>query len=371
MSDENTVRPQLSVVVPVLNEAETLPALFGTLAGQEEIALELIVSDGGSTDGTLELARRLGDDAPFPVTLLTGERGRGRQLNSGAQAARGATLLFLHADSHFADHRALRSGLDELARAIIARGDGRVAGRYSLRFARRDDIPSLGYYFYECKARLDRPECTHGDQGLMLRREFFAEAGPFDEALPMVAETRLADSIRRQGEWLLFSAGIFTAARRFETEGLYERQLLNAILMNFAAMGWDAFFRQLPQIYVGHDRSGRIALAPMLRAISRLIAALPPREQLSLWSATGAYVRSHAWQIPFFLDTRRNFRRGIPAGKGETPLLAFHDRYLDRLTNHPPGRLAAACLTWLWFRLVSSHASIRERAELKSATRHS
>jgi rSAM/selenodomain-associated transferase 2 len=367
-SEESEVRPELSVVVPVLNEAETLPALFGNLACQEEVALELIVSDGGSTDGTLELARRLGEEAPFPVTLVTGERGRGRQLNSGAQTARAATLLFLHADSLFADRRALRTGLDQLARAITARGDERVAGRYSLRFARRDDTPSLAYYFYECKARLDRRECTHGDQGLMLRRDFFAAVGPFDEALPMVAETRLADSIRRRGEWLLFSAGIFTAARRFETEGLYERQLLNAILMNFAAMGWEAFFRQLPQIYVGHDRSGRIALAPMLRAISRMIAALPLRERLSLWSATGAYVRSHAWQIPFFLDARHNFRRGIPAGEGETPLLAFHDRYLDRLTDHPPGRLAAAGLTWLWFRLTSRHASVRERAEMKSAT---
>jgi len=161
----------------------------------------------------------------------------------------------------------------------------------------------------------------------MLRRTFYTEAGPFDESLPMLAETRFAEAVRSWGGWLLFPAEIFTSARRFEAEGLYARQALNAIIMNFAALEWETFFRELPSIYTGQDRSGRIALAPMLRAISRLIAALPLRQRLHLWYATGAYVRSHAWQIPFFLDTRRNFRRGIPAGEGKSPLLYFHDRY--------------------------------------------
>ena len=71
------VPPELSVIVPVLNEAETLPELFRTLAQQKGISLELIVKDGGSTDGAAELARHLGNDAPFPVTVTMGESGRG------------------------------------------------------------------------------------------------------------------------------------------------------------------------------------------------------------------------------------------------------------------------------------------------------
>jgi len=354
--------PELSVIVPVLNEADTLPLLFRTLAEQEGTAFELIVSDGGSTDGTTDLARRLGEETLFPVTLVEGGKGRGEQLNAGAAACSGATLLFVHADSHFSERHALRTALDLLDKQIAFRGDERIAGHFPIRFARRDTSASLGFYFYECKARLHRRECTHGDQGFMLRREFFAEAGPFDGSLPLLSETRFAETVRQKGEWLLFPAEIFTSARRFETEGLYERQLLNAIIMNFAAQGWEGFFREFPSIYAGHDRSKRIALPPFLLAISRLIAALPLRQRLFLWYATGVYVRSHAWQIPFFLDTRRNFLRGVPAGKGKAPLLAFHDQYMKRLTDRLPGTLAAAALTWLWFRLTSLYASKRDQA---------
>jgi rSAM/selenodomain-associated transferase 2 len=343
---------QLSVIVPALNEEETLPELFRTLSEQEGVPLELVISDGGSTDGTVELARRLGDEAPFPVIILETEQGRARQMNAGAAASRGETLLFLHADSVFGDCRALRSALDLLNREILEQGDGRIAGRFSLCFDRRDIPPSLPYFYYESKALLDRPECCHGDQGFMLKRRFFSEVGPFDGSITMLAETRLAETVREKGKWLLFPEQIITSARRFESEGHYGRQVMNAIIMNFAAQGWETFFRELPGIYSGNNRSRRLPLAAMLEKIDGLMAALPFSERLSLWYRTGAYVRSHAWQIPFFLDTRRNFRRGVPPGTGATPLLDLHDRCLDRLTDHPPGRLAAAILTWLWFRIT-------------------
>ena len=350
--------PELSIIVPILNEGKILPALFRTLSEQEGVTVELIVSDGGSTDGCVELARRLGEKATFSLTVLEVEQGRGRQLNSGASASRGATLLFLHADSRFSDCHALRSALDLMNKEIKSRGDERVAGRFSLRFDRYGASPSLAYYFYECKARLNRRECCHGDQGIMLRRVYFTEAGPFDLSLPMLSETRFAEAVRETGKWLLFPAEIITSARRFESEGLYERQVLNAIIMNFAAQGWETFFRELPAIYSGHDRCGNIPLAAMLRNINLLMRALPLRRRIALWHATGVYVRSHAWQIPFFLDTRSNYRRGMPSGEGNTPLLDFHDLYLDRLTDHPPGRLAAALLTWIWFRLTRMHLKI-------------
>jgi rSAM/selenodomain-associated transferase 2 len=346
------VTPELSVIVPVLNEEETLPAMFASLANQEGVSLELIMSDGGSMDGSVALARRLGEEAHLPLIVLEAEQGRGRQLNSGASASRGETLLFLHADSRFSDRHALRSALDLLNREITSRGNDRAAGRFSLRFDRCGASPSLPYYFYECKARLNRRECSHGDQGIMLRRTYFSEAGPFDVSLPMLAETRLAETLREKGKWLFFPAEIYTSPRRFESEGLYERQVLNAIIMNFAYQGWEAFFHELPTLYVGNHRSGRIPLATVLQKINLLISTLPLRRRVALWHATGVYVRSHSWQIPFFLDTRRNFRNGIPSGEGNTPLLDFHDRYLERFTDHPPGRLAAAILTWIWFKLT-------------------
>jgi hypothetical protein len=236
----------------------------------------------------------------------------------------------------------------------------RIAGHFPLRFVGYNHSPTIVYYFYECKARLNRQECTHGDQGFMLRRTFFNATGPFDETLAMLAETRFAESVRETGEWLLFPSEILTSARRFESEGLYARQVLNAIIMNFAAIGWETFFREFPAIYKGQDQSSRIELSPIMKAISRLIASLPLRERLFLWYATGSYVRSNSWQIPFFLDIFRKFYCGIPVGEGKSPLLECYDHYLHRLTDHPPGRLAAACITWLWFRLTSRYVSLKD-----------
>lgn len=355
--DDNN--PRLSVIVPVLNETPLLPALFSTLADQRDVSLEIVISDGGSTDGTRELARQLAEEHRLTATVVSGGKGRGRQMNAGASVSRGYLLLFLHADSSFADNFALRRGIDALDAAIAANGSERVAGHFALRFARSDSTPSLGFYYYECKARLDLRECTHGDQGFLLRRRFFNEVGPFDESLPMVAETRLAEAIRLKGNWLLLPAEIWTSARRLETEGLWERQTLNAILMNFAAMGWEPFFRELPQLYRTQDRARRLQLFPLFREINRLINSLPLQERFSLWQNTGAYVRRNAWQLAFYLDVRRNFRHGLQAGEGSTPLLAYYDRCLNRLTDHPPGRLAAACLTWLWFHLTCIHLLVK------------
>lgn len=341
---------ELSVIIPVLNEAVALPDLFRTLALQEEIDMEVIVCDGGSTDGTVELTQGLSADVPFPVRVVTSLPGRGLQLNIGARTAAGATLLFLHADSRFPDRLAFRKGLNHLTATIAEKGHDRVAGHFALRFDRKEPSPSWGYYHFECKARLDRPACTHGDQGFLLRRPFFNEVGPFDPSLPMLAETRFAEAVRARGRWLLLPAEIHTSARRFEAEGLGKRQTMNAIITNFAAMGWEDFFRELPRLYNLQETTGRLDLVAFFRQTDRLMATLSRRDLRRLWYATGRYVRNNAWQLALARDTRRSFRRGIPAGEGEMSMLACYDRWLDRLTDHPPGRALAALLTWLWLR---------------------
>jgi rSAM/selenodomain-associated transferase 2 len=341
----------LSIIIPVLNEASGLPALFRVLAGQQGVTAEVVICDGGSTDGTAALGWRLAGELSFPVRIISTSPGRARQMNEGARVAAGETLLFLHADSRFADPEAVRKGLDRLGSAITADGSDRIAGHFPLRFDRQENFSSWGYYHFESKARLDRPECIHGDQGFLLRRSFFDDVGPFDPALPMLAETRFADKVRLKGRWLLLPSDIHTSARRFEAEGLRERQTLNAIITNFAAAGWDTFFAELPRLYPHQESVGRLDLPILLKNISRLMGTLPIREQVRLWYATGRYVRDNAWQLALVSDTRRNFRAGVPVGTGRLTTLACYDRWLDCLTDHPPGRVAAAFLTWLWLRI--------------------
>lgn len=83
----------ISAIVPTRNEASALPELLGGLSPEVD---EVIVCDGGSTDGTPDIARRLG------AVVVEGARGRGPQLNAGAAVARGDRLWFLHADTRVA-----------------------------------------------------------------------------------------------------------------------------------------------------------------------------------------------------------------------------------------------------------------------------
>jgi rSAM/selenodomain-associated transferase 2 len=344
-----TSLPELSIIVPVLNEIKTLPALFATLNRQTGLQFELLLCDGGSGDGTQELAQQLMAVAPFQARLLLSERGRARQLNTGARAAVAPLLLFLHADCEFPAPRTLRHAIDALQAQQNRLADQRIAGHFALRFSLPAAGYGLGYFLTESKARLDLPGCTHGDQGFLLSRSFFQQVGPFDESLPLMEDTAFAEEIRRRGRWLLLPDEIVTSARRFEMEGLLERQLLNALLMNFAAIGWADFFRAAPEVYRSQDRTGRLQLEPFFALISDLLKELPRRQRWAIWYRTGGYVRGNAWQLLFAWQVRCAFRQGKgPEGVASGSLSSFR-RSFDRLTDHPVGQLASMMLVWCWF----------------------
>lgn len=85
--------PSLTIIIPVLNEAEALPSLLASLQPLRAAGVEVIVSDGGSSDESCAIADPLTD------VILEGAMGRSAQMNAGAKVARGDWLLFLHADS--------------------------------------------------------------------------------------------------------------------------------------------------------------------------------------------------------------------------------------------------------------------------------
>ena len=112
---------KLSIVMPVLDEAAEIEAALAALAPYRARGVEVIVADGGSSDGTAALARPLAD------RVIAAPRGRSLQMNAGAAAARGDVLLFLHADTRLPEN-ADRLVLDGLART------GRSWGRFDVRF---------------------------------------------------------------------------------------------------------------------------------------------------------------------------------------------------------------------------------------------
>ena len=340
--------PEISVIVPVLNEASTLPSLIEGLARQREVTLEIILSDGGSRDGSLEIAERAAEAIAAPLVIVTGEPGRGGQLNRGAVRSRGEFLLFMHADSFFPEAHALRNAVDSLRSRCAAEGRD-IAGKFRLGFELSGTGYPFGYYYYESKARLLRRECSHGDQGLLIPRRLFDRVGPYGGSLPTLAETRLADALVDEGSLCLLPADIRTSARRFETEGLRERQTLNAIIMNFAALDWQLFFDRFPHVYPRQDQAGPLPLRKILRRIGQLIGTLPLRERLALWHGTGAYVRSNAWQLAFAGDCLLNYRRGLAPGTGSLPLLSLHDRHMDHMIRNGAATVLTSLLVRIWF----------------------
>ena len=337
----------ISIIIPVLNESADLPELFRNLACQQGVVFEVICCDGSSNDGSPELLRELGRQVPFSSRVVAAPRGRGRQMNAGAATACGELLLFLHADSRFDDPHALLSALTTHRTTAVAEN---VASRFRLRFRRTDSRPSPAYFYYESKARLNRADCIRGDQGFLLSRRYFDRLGGFDCSLPYLEDVRLAAAVERAGRWQLLPAVLSTSARRFETEGIFERQVINAIITAAVAAEWNELLEAMPGLYRSSCSSSRLQLFPLLDGIRLLIAGHDRSWRRHFWQSTGRHVAGNAWQLFYWLDVRRAFRSG--AGDVEPRWYRFYQRHLISLFESTAAGLPGQLLTKIWFRCM-------------------
>lgn len=347
----NTVdvsQPELSIIVPILNESAELPLLLADLERQQQVDFELLFVDGGSSDGGAQWLRDRQDRCSELLSVYDAPKGRARQLNFGAEQAAAEWLLFLHVDSRFGDPLALRKALDFLQQT----GSCNLAGHFALHFRRTSEQPSIGYYFYEWKARTGRPETIHGDQGFLLRNSFYRQLGGFREDLPVMEDTDFAERLRSVGQWQLLPAEISTSARRFETEGLWQRQLLGALIMCFRDIGWEQFFTEAGNVYRHQSEAEKLQVRPFFKLIGSLLAPLGPGAAWRIWWQSGCYVRRHAWQLTFAYDARQAFKCKIPVGQGQLTLSNWTQPLYDLLTDNPLGRVVATMLLRLWFELT-------------------
>lgn len=221
---EMSAAPAWSVVIPTLNEESELEACLASVrAARRPGAVEAVVADGGSSDGTLALARRLADKA------LEAPRGRGTQLNAGARASRGASLLFLHADSRLPDR------WDEILEAAWTR-PGVSATAFRIRY----DQPGWRYRLIEgamhLKARLGGT--VYGDHGLATRRSIFEKVGGFP-AIPLLEDVSLARRLMREGRLVLVEGPVRASPRRQLAAGPLRNALRNDWLLVRWALGAD------------------------------------------------------------------------------------------------------------------------------------
>ncbi|MDC3378858.1 TIGR04283 family arsenosugar biosynthesis glycosyltransferase [Planctomycetota bacterium] len=193
------------MIVPVLDEAAAIVPFLARLEACVGPDDEVIVVDGGSRDGTPELA------AQFDVRVHNAPRGRAVQMNAGAAAARGKWLLFLHADS------------DVQATALHAvRAAGHDWGYFRVRLDDRRAALRLIELGINLRSRAwDTPS---GDQGIFVRRRVFEELGGYP-AVPLLEDLALGDALRRVGAAERASATIGTSARRWRSHGVLRTTL--------------------------------------------------------------------------------------------------------------------------------------------------
>ena len=190
---------KVSVIIPVLNEREYLPTTLATLSGQEWV-YEVIVADGGSTDGTRDwLAQRRN------VRVLDTPRGKGSQLNDGAKVATGDTLLFLHADCSLP-----RDAGEQIERALTA--EGASGGCFCVRFAeerpRSLRVVAAGINFRTIAAR-----AATGEQAIFVRPRVFTRIGRFPD-WPLFEDVEFVRRIKRAGSFKVIRSPVTISARR-------------------------------------------------------------------------------------------------------------------------------------------------------------
>jgi len=205
--------PAISIVIPTLNEAENLAATLAST--KSSVDLEIIVVDGGSNDGTTEVAKSFG------VRLFTTAANRARQVNAGGLAARGEVLFFLHGDTR------LPRGYEWYVMDIMGK-PGAVAGAFTLGI----DGSEFGFRIIEMLANFRSRvfQMPYGDQGIFLKGEVFRALGGFPDMV-LMEDFVLMKRLKKRGKVAILPVAVKTSARRWRKLGILKTTLINQVVL--------------------------------------------------------------------------------------------------------------------------------------------
>ena len=216
---EKSVRIRFSIIVPVLNEAPLIRPCLRHLRERASGA-EIVVADGESTDGTIDLAMGFCDQ------LILSERNRALQMNVGARAARGDILWFVHADVEVP-----LGCLDEIEHIM---DDPKVAGGYFRIRLPRSWIYRFTDSFAHYAGILLRMRC--GDHGFFCRRTAFLDIGGFPE-VPLMEDVEFFRGLQRRGRVTYSHKRILANPRRYETIGRVRLTLAYGLIATLYIFG--------------------------------------------------------------------------------------------------------------------------------------
>jgi rSAM/selenodomain-associated transferase 2 len=198
---------RLSIIIPALEEAAIIVATLQALTALRARGAEVIVVDGGSSDGTVALARPLADH------VIVGQRNRGAAMNAGAALGHGDVFVFLHADTTLPDNA------DRLiATALSGRATDCAWGRFDLRIAGRHPLLALVARMINWRSRLTG--VATGDQAIFVTREAFSSVHGFAD-LPLMEDIALSRKLKRRCRPICIAAPAVTSGRRWDHHGVW------------------------------------------------------------------------------------------------------------------------------------------------------
>lgn len=218
----------LSIIVPVLNESAGILAALQALEPARSRGAEIVVVDGGSQDGTADLARGSG----LADIVMQTSRGRAVQMNAGASAARGEVLLFLHADTR------LPADADRLVLEAIGQHNTQHAwGRFDVHID--GEHPMLAVIAWSMNLRSRLTGIATGDQAMFMRRSGFDRVGGFPP-IALMEDISLSSRLKRLSAPACLRARVRTSGRRWEARGVLRT------LFGMWWLRWRYFFGAAP-----------------------------------------------------------------------------------------------------------------------------
>lgn len=200
---------KLSIIIPVYNESATIKDLLQYLLASVSNPkdCEIIVADGGSVDTSVEIAKAIKG-----VTVVTSPKGRGAQMNYGAQMAKAKTLYFLHADSF------PPKNFDQLILNKIK--EGHRAGCFRMQFDRKHWWLFLAGWFTQFNLKFFRG----GDQSLYIDKKLFNKLGMYPTAFPIFEDYELIRKLYDNNSFVVIQYPIVSSSRRYTENGIAKLQ---------------------------------------------------------------------------------------------------------------------------------------------------
>jgi rSAM/selenodomain-associated transferase 2 len=217
------MKTTVSVIIPTLDEREQIAATLAPLQQPRRDGHEVIVVDGGSEDGTCDIASGSAD------RILSSPQGRALQMNAGAREARGEVLLFLHADT-LIPAESFQAFLEEFP------WSRRAWGRFDVRLSGRRRMLRVVEKMMNLRSRLSG--IATGDHGIFVRRETFEKIGGYPQ-IPLMEDVAISRRLKRESRPYFPHGHVVTSSRRWEEYGIRRTILLMWRLRLAYALGAD------------------------------------------------------------------------------------------------------------------------------------